>query len=414
MANGDARPYRRAAPMTSFVFSIAFGAEPDRADGESTKEDRNMRGSANRILSHAVVVSFVLLGASAAKADTAGAVYVMSNSATGNSVFAFQRDANGELTQIGSFPTGGLGTGINLGTQSALAMSDSGRYLFAVNAGSGSFTVFAVIPPGLQRVAVVPSGGRNPVSVDARSRFVYVLNAGGAVGDVDRVDGFRIRQGRPVAIQGATMLLNAVSTGPAQVAFDPDGTHLVVTEKDTNLIDVIELDENARPVSLTSFPSSGATPFGFEFGVRDQLFVSEAFGGLPDASAVSSYVLEEDGALVVVDPSEETTETAACWVVVTRDGRFIYETNTGSGTVTGFAVSDEGELTLLDPDGVTGDTGTDSGPLDLDISVDGLFLYTLNGGNGTVSAFRIGSNGALTAIAAYSGVPIGATGLVAR
>jgi hypothetical protein len=33
--------------------------------------------------------------------------------------------------------------------------------------------------------------------------------------------------------------------------------------------------------------SAGMTPFGFGVGVRGQLFVSEAFGGAPDASATS-------------------------------------------------------------------------------------------------------------------------------
>lgn len=41
----------------------------------------------------------------------AGAVYVMSNQATGNSVTIFDRAADGSLTQKGTFPTGGLGIG---------------------------------------------------------------------------------------------------------------------------------------------------------------------------------------------------------------------------------------------------------------------------------------------------------------
>ena len=63
-------------------------------------------------------------------------------------------------------------------------------------------------------------------------------------------------------------------------------------------------------------PASGITPFGFAFGKRDQVFVSEAFGGAPLSSAVSSYMAGADGTLNTVGASVPTTQTAACWVVV--------------------------------------------------------------------------------------------------
>jgi hypothetical protein len=45
--------------------------------------------------------------------------------------------------------------------------------------------------------------------------------------------------------------------------------------------------------------SAGTTPFGFAFGKRGQLPVSEAFGGAADASATSSCRLGSDGILTV-------------------------------------------------------------------------------------------------------------------
>jgi hypothetical protein len=46
--------------------------------------------------------------------------------------------------------------------------------------------------------------------------------------------------------------------------------------------------------------------------------VSEAMGGIADASAVSSYDLRRDG-FSVVSRSVPTTETSACWIAVTPD-----------------------------------------------------------------------------------------------
>jgi 6-phosphogluconolactonase len=160
------------------------------------------------------------------------------------------------------------------------------------------------------------------------------------------------------------------------------------------------------------FASAGETPFGFAFR-GDTLIVSEAFGGAEDASAVSSYDLANDGSLQVISPSVPTTETAACWIAVTRNGRFAYASNTGSGTVSGYRVSPDGGLSLLDPDGITGVTGP--GPIDMAFSANSGFLYTLNSEDGTISAFHVNRNGSLSSIPGIAGIPAGsATGLAAR
>ena len=99
-----------------------------------------------------------------------------------------------------------------------------------------------------------------------------------------------------------------------------------MTEKNTNLIDTYDVDLDT---GLASGPnpqaSAGATPFGFAFDRRGHLIVSEAFGGAADASAVSSYAVA-DGIIDPISPSVATSETAACWIVVTKNGRFAYTT----------------------------------------------------------------------------------------
>jgi len=192
------------------------------------------------------------------------------------------------------------------------------------------------------------------------------------------------------------------------------GDFLVVTEKATQNIDVFTLDDDGIVDSGKSFTAAAPTPFGFAFSPRGQLIVSEAVGGMPNASVVSSYDLSDDGDLSVISPAVPTTETAACWIVITRNSRFAYTSNTGSGTISGYALSRDSELTLLNSDGITGNTGTGSGPIDLALSRDSRFLFSLNGGNGTLSTFRVNADGALTALPDVSGIPAGANGLAAR
>jgi 6-phosphogluconolactonase len=86
-----------------------------------------------------------------------------------------------------------------------------------------------------------------------------------------------------------------------------------VTEKDTNLIDTYEVGRSRRPGVIKPQGSAGQTPFGFAFDRRGHLIVSEAFGGAADASAVSSYDVD-DGLIDPISPSVGTTESAACWI----------------------------------------------------------------------------------------------------
>ena len=338
----------------------------------------------------------------------AGSVFIMTN-ATTNAILAFARRANGTLEVPESFATGGAGTGAGLGSQGAVVLSDGDNFLLAVNAGSDELSVFRVKSGGLDLVSKVGSGGDMPLSVTVHGHLVYVVNAGGAA----NITGFRLLpDGRLLPIPGSTRPLSGNGTGPAQIEFSPDGATLVVTEKNTNRILTYEVNDRGLASGPVVHASAGTTPFGFAFGERNLLFVSEAFGGAADASALSSYRLDGND-LDPIRPSVPTTETAACWTVVTRNGRFAYVTNTGSGTISGYAIGQGGRIEILNADGVTGVTGAGSKPADAAFSENSRFLYTLNG-NGTISAFDVASNGALSPIAGATGVPAGASGLAAH
>src|SRR4030095_1255661 len=142
------------------------------------------------------------------------------------------------------------------------------------------------------------------------------------------------------------------------------------------------------------------------------LIVSEAFGGAVNASAVSSYTLGGAGALDVVSASVPTTETAACWVAVTNNGKFAYAANTGSASVTGYR-GDHASLTILNADGKTGNTGTT--PIDAAVSRNSQFLYTLTAGSHTISAFSVRQDdGSLSPVSGAGGLPVGTVGLAAK
>ena len=122
-----------------------------------------------------------------------GAVFVMTNAASGNEIIAYGRNADGSLEQGRRFSTGGRGSGgitDPLASQGSLTLTEDRSFLLAVNAGSGSISVFRVHGDRLSLVDRVPCGGAEPVAVAQHGNLVYVLNAGGT----SNVVGFRLSE----------------------------------------------------------------------------------------------------------------------------------------------------------------------------------------------------------------------------
>jgi len=358
----------------------------------------------------------------------AGAVYAMTNALDGNEIAVYDRAADGTLTLQGYVPTGGLGVGNTtepvdaLGSQGPLVLSADLRWLFAVNAGSDEISVFRVQAGGLTLVDKVPSGGLFPASLTVHRQLLYVLNSGGD----GNLTGFTIdHDGRLSPLPGSTRSLGAGGTNPpfflvspAQVAFDPKGDVLVATVKGSNRILVYSVGADGLPSAApVTTLSHGNAPFGFAFDERGRLLVAEPFGnaavGTPNASAVSSYEIEDDGSLRLLSASVENGQTATCWLGINRSRRFAYTTNNASGTISGYRIGADGGLTLLDA-GVSALSG--EAPVDLAFSPDGRFLYNVNAGSGTVSAHRVNPDGSLTELGEVGGLPAddGAVGIAAR
>ena len=369
--------------------------------------DFSLRG---RIVTAGLVLAATFILAHGAFAqDQPGTVYAMTNSGGGNSILIFVRAANGALTSVGSAATGGAGKGSGLGSQGALMLTSDQRWLLAVNAGSNDVTVFSVTPEGLEWRSKTPSGGVMPISLAIHDRLVYVLNAG-----TPSVSGFRLSSdGTLTSIPGSTQLINGAA-GPAQVAFTGEGELLIVTDKPTNEIFTLQVDDDGVAAAPVSHASNGATPFGFAVDQRDHLVVSEAHGGPNGTSALSSYDVDQEGVLQLITGSAPTHQGAACWVVITQNDKFAFTSDTASGVITGFSLSRDGSLTILDPQGVSASTGAGSSPTDLALSENSEFLFSLNPGSGTIAGWRIGLDGALAFTGTAAGIPASASGIAAR
>jgi len=106
-----------------------------------------------------------------------------------------------------------------------------------------------------------------------------------------------------------------------------------------------------------------------------------------------------------------TGQRAACWAVVTRNGRFGYVINAGTGNISGFAIGSDGSATLLGANGITATTG--GNPTDAALSHDSRNLYVRVAALGEIAVFSIESDGSLTPRPSLNGTPAGLAGLAA-
>lgn len=330
-----------------------------------------------------------------------GFVYVQTNDAELNEVVVFGRKADGTLERLSGHPTGGKGTGApHLPSQSSVVLD--GGHLFVTNAGSDDVTVFAVEGAELRLLERTPSGGSMPRSVAVHGSWVYVLNTA----DEPNITGF--------TVDGARLESRTLPEGsdPAQVAFSPDGSTLLVTDRATDSIHAFAVDARGVAQDRVTHRSSGATPYGFDVTAGGLVVVTEAAGAQVGKASASSYMLDGAAQLAPVSGAVGNTRSEVCWAVVSNDGRVAFVTNFGDGTISTYAIGDDGSIGLREAVAATTVEGR-PGIRDEALSSDGQYLYALHSDTGCVFGWKVGEEGSLAPVGSANGLPLTAAGLAA-
>ncbi len=326
------------------------------------------------------------------------AVFVQTDNLSGNQVVAYDRAADGTLALAGTYDTGGLGGQLlgsevdHTASQGALTYDPRNALLYAVNAGSNTVSVFSAGGDDLSLRQVIGSGGVFPVSVAVHGNLVYVLNAlnGGSV------QGYVSFLGHLFPLPGSYRNLglsipsndNQFVSTPGQASFSPDGSQLIVTTKASgNSIDVFGVGPfgELSPSPVVNVQPPSTVPFAIAFDPVGHLVVADA-----GSNALSTFTLNPNGTVSLLD-AVGTGQSATCWVAPAQG--YLYASNAGSASVSGYQPAANGELTLLTPA-----TGTDPGTVDASASVGGQFLYVQTGGNGIVDEFQVNANGSLSKV----------------
>lgn len=338
-----------------------------------------------------------------------GMVFALGNADGLNTVVMFHRDPEGMLELEGEFPTGGMGSGMPLGSQGSVIVEGT-EHLYAVNPGDNTVSSMRIFDDHLGLDDIEDTEGEGPTSVTVGGDRMYVLNATGP----GSVVGFEVDDGQLDLINNSQQPLSGHEMpAPAQVGLTPDGDYIVVTERATDQILTYAVHGDGRLDAPVVNQAEGQTPFGFQFTSTGEFVVAEAFGGgaNPGASASSSHRVADGGALWVFSSSIPSGQTAACWVQLVR-GQYAYMSNTGSDTISAYMLGDDSQLSLFPGSGVVADLGPDHAPLDMAASANEEYLYVINRVADVILGFHVEDDGTLTEIGGFE-VPSTAVGLAA-
>lgn len=357
-------------------------------------------------------LSVALLLAAPSYGQFAGAVYTATNALDVNEIVAFGRNADGTLTHIGDFSTGGAGStefdggeGLDpLISADSIIVTDDQSHLLTVNAGSDTISSFAINSDfSLSLVSTIASGGVGPNSLAYNNGRVFVSNIdrdGFALGnpavprgepnDEGNITGFNINSaGILTPIANSTINLD---NRPADLGFSANGENLIVS---------------SITAGSAALPGANAANSIAVYGIG----ADGAAGGLL-GSAVNTPVGNPEGRnLSSAIDFDTTTINGREFVVVTEAREF---NSLGAppalpalqaGSVSVYELSVDGSLNATELDFSLGDPlGSPFDPANqltacwIDFGADGTTFYVSNAINSSISSFNLNDDGTLSLI----------------
>ncbi|HZS45309.1 MAG TPA: Ig-like domain repeat protein, partial [Blastocatellia bacterium] len=371
-----------------------------------------------------LVISAVCLGLAASfvvrrGTATAGGpnfVYANNDLSGTNSVTAFEVGADGTLTNIGTFATGGSGGGSALGANRA-TVTVVGSFLYASNTASGDITAFSINSNSgsLTFLSTFSTGQKNngPIGLAAtpNGRFLIASN------DLARsISVFGI--GADGALVGPEANI-AVPGQPDSIRLSPSGNVLAVTFNASRTIAMYTVDNNGNlspapgsPFSVSS-PTTGRRTKSIDAGGSAAASISAiginrtgtllfaAVTNTPGVQTIEAFNIGGEGNLTKIAGSPFQYNASASGIenlAISPDGKHLY-ISSQSGQVTPYDALPDGTLVP----NFTGAASLPGASFAAGMAMDrsGTFLFASGAGDSVV-VNRIGQDGGLTTLTAQS------------
>ncbi len=359
-----------------------------------------------------IAVASLLVGSQSLYGQFQGAVYTATNGLDVNEIVAFGRNADGTLSHIGDFSTGGAGStefdggeGLDpLISADSLIVTDDQKHLLAVNAGSDTISSFAINSDfSLDLVSTVASGGVGPNSLAYNNGRVFVSNidrdgfalgnpsvARGEPNDEGNITGFSINSsGILTPISGSTINLD---NRPADLGFSADGSNLIVSSITAGSA-ALPGANAANSIAVYGIGSDGAA--GGLLGSAINTPVGNAAGrNLSSAIDFDTTVINGREFVVVTEAREFNSLGGPPALPALQSGSVSVYELLGDGSLS----ATELDFSLGDPLGDPFDPANQLTACWIDFGADGTTFYVSNAINSSISSFSLNDDGSLSLI----------------
>jgi len=262
------------------------------------------------------------------------------------------------------FATSGIASGVAAGTTT-------------ITASSGTLapgTTLLTVVPAVAKFAYAP--GQNDIAAAS-----YAINASASA---------LIPTG---IVRDTTKPVQILPAPSGQFAYGPGANS-------PGLVSLYNVDPKTGVLTLSSTFNSGIAPLTPIQSIIDRTgrFIYIVNNSSPGSvAALATNTTTFDGSLTQIAGSPFAVGNFPVGIAEDPTGKFIFVTNNGDGTISGFTVGADGSLgSPIAP--VTTGSGATSSPGVPAIDPTGSFLYVPNQGDSTISIFSISGAGALAAV----------------
>lgn len=274
----------------------------------------------------------------------------------------------------------------------------SNRYLYASIPGANEIIAFREDPNSgalIQLVGSPITAGQavQSLAIHPSQKFLYAANSGAT--PTGTISLFTISNG---ALTEKTPRINA-GTAPTLLAMDPSGTYLYVANSGSFDISVFKIDSTDGTLSVVPQTNGNTAGIGLS-ALNMQLSPSGNTLFVTGQSGTQGYIEEfsvTSGVLSVIQGSGTPfiTGNGPYGLAIDSTGTHLYTANKIDNSISAFSIGSTGALTLIS---TTGETFT--GPVSLFIDKSGKYLYVANQQSpGNLAAYSIGTDGSLTLLA---------------
>jgi 6-phosphogluconolactonase len=248
---------------------------------------------------------------------------------------------------------------------SYLALSDDGRFLYAVQETgadvdtTGSVTSFRINAEdgSLELINTQPSYGFAPcyITVDSKNRMAFVVNYVGGIVLVYPLaeDGSLNQASQVLRLEGSGSHSRQESSHPHSVILSRDEQYVFVADLGTDLIMIYKVDYQKHELVPAGIPSVSVSS---EAGPRHMVFDPEGdylyvVNELSSSVSVFSFNRERGELSFLQEistlPDDFEGESWCADIHISNDGKYLYASNRGHDSLVIFGIEEDGSLSLI-------------------------------------------------------------------